>query len=114
MKLRRHPKTEVLKEWLEGGGSAEVDAHIATCLRCAESLERFDDELPLADETSASVSDALAAVLRPPEDLTDRLEERVVARLDSRVMFGVVADLFGAGLEASKLLFTEEPPNDKN
>ncbi len=114
MKLRRHPKTEVLQDWLDGGGSADVDAHIATCHHCAETLEGLENEGSPSADGSTSVSDALAVALRPPEDLTDRLEQRVAARLDSRVMLSVIADLFGAGLETSKLLLTEEPPNDKN
>lgn len=106
----RHPSKNALREWLEASdqdpADAKVDAHIDDCQRCAAIIEDFD----VADELS--IGDALAAVYRPPADLSDRLERRVAARLDSRVVLDVVSDLFGAGFETSKLLLTEDPVDE--
>ena len=110
MKVRRSPTDQELREWLDGGGTAEMDALITTSPQCAERLEKLAaDTHPSTEAESETVSQVLAKVLEPPEDLTDRLEQRVVARLNSRELLGVFADLFGAGLETSKLLFTGEP-----
>ena len=101
----RHPSRRALQEWLEHGEDSSIDDHLATCQRCAAILEELAEDGP-------SLNDALALAFAPPRDLTERLEEKVAARLDSRVMFGVVSDLFGAGLETSKLLLLEEPTDE--
>lgn len=102
----RHPGQLVLRQWLTGSVDDDVERHIDTCRRCAAVLEDLD---PVAD---AEIGDALAEVLAPPEDLTERLVAGVNARLSSRQVMGVVADLFGAGFETTRLLLMEEPHDD--
>ena len=103
-----HPSRRALRGWLLGDADADakLDAHIATCQRCANILEELDAG---ADDDIASV---LALVFQPPSDLSERLEQRVTARLDSRVMFGVLSDLFAAGFETSRLLMMEDTGED--
>lgn len=105
MRRLRHPSAKVLRAWLDGA-RPDLDDHLATCHRCATALEELDapPSVPLAA--------ALAAVYESPTDLSERLERRVNDRLDSQVMFDVVSDLFGAGMETSVLLLTEEPPDE--
>lgn len=98
----RHPDQTTLQNWLNGEGDADVDLHIGTCRRCASNLE----ELESVDE--AAISEALAEILAPPVDLTDRLEQGVAAKLSSRQIMNVIADLFGAGFETTRLLLTED------
>ncbi len=105
MRRFRHPSRRDLQAWLEGSRPA-IDDHVATCERCAATLEEL--EAP----TGIPLAQALAEVYEAPSDLSERLERRVIDRLDSRVMFDVVTDLFGAGLETSRLLLTEEPPDE--
>ena len=105
----RHPSKRALREWLEQethDPESAIDEHLDDCHRCAAIL----DELAEAEEEDLST--ALAAFYTPPPDLSDRLERRVVERLDSRVLLDVVSDLFGAGIETSKLLLMEEPENE--
>lgn len=102
----RHPSKRALQEWLDHGESATIDDHLAECQRCASVLEQ------LAAEEDPSLNDALAFAFATPEDFSERLEQKVTARLDSRVMLGVVSDLFGAGLETSKLLLLEDPTDE--
>ncbi len=106
----RHPSRKALREWLEAteqdAADQKVDSHIDDCQRCAAVIEDLDSSSDL------SIGDALAAVYQPPADLSERLERRVAARLDSRVVLDVVSDLFGAGLETSKLLLTEDPVDE--
>ncbi len=103
-----HPSRKALQAWLNGeaDGDAKLDAHIATCTRCANTLENLD-----ADRNDR-IAEALALVLEPPSNLSERLQERVAARLDSRVMLGVLSDLFGAGIETSRMLIMEETGED--
>ncbi len=119
-----HPNKRALRQWLEDEASTpdeiqannKVDQHIATCERCASSIEALSAELPskgeataeVAGDASPTIQQALGTVLASPADLSERLERKVTARLDSRIMFDVVSDLFGAGVETSRLLLMEE------
>lgn len=109
MKLR-HPSKAVLRDWLTGeiepDTTVTVERHLDTCARCAATLEALEP----APETP--LGSALAIVLAPPSDLAQRLEEGVTARLSSRQMMEVVADLFGAGLETTRLLLIEGDDDD--
>lgn len=106
----RHPSKRALREWLESpadiSGESSIDNHLASCQRCAAILDEMEDTAELA------LGDALAAFYAPPLDLSDRLERRVAQRLDSRVVLGVVSDLFGAGIDTTKLLLMEEPEDE--
>ena len=105
----RHPSKRALREWLElesPDPDSSIDEHLDDCHRCAAVL----DEMSEAQEKDLGA--ALAAFYSPPPDLSDRLERRVAERLDSRVVLDVVSDLFGAGIETSKLLLMEEPENE--
>lgn len=109
MKLR-HPSKALLRDWLTGEIEPDttdtVERHLDTCARCAATLEALEP----APETP--LGSALAIVLAPPDDLARRLEEGVTAKLSSRQMMEVVADLFGAGLETTRLLLTEGDDDD--
>ena len=100
--IRRHPRNEALQAWLGGAVDDTVDEHLQTCQRCATVLEELDAQEGL------ELANALASVLAPPEDLTERLVAGVNAKLTSRQVMGVVADLFGAGIETSRLLLIED------
>jgi hypothetical protein len=101
----RHPSRQDLQRWLDGTELA-IDGHVAGCSRCAGIIEE------LAEEGEHNIAGALATVYRPPGDLSERLQQRVTARLDSRAVLDVVGDLFGAALETSMLLLTEEPTHE--
>ncbi len=102
----RHPSRRALQDWLNNPDDASLVDHVDTCQRCAGVLEELDAQ------DQPSIGDALAAVYTPPADLSDRLQRRVAARLDSRVVLDVVSDLFGAGIETSKLLLTEDSTDE--
>lgn len=104
--MLRHPSRTVLREWLAGVSEPQIDRHVDTCERCAATLEALEPA------PEAPIGDALAIVLAPPEDLAQRLEEGVAAKLSSRQMMEVVADLFGAGLETTRLLMIGDPDDD--
>ena len=111
----RHPSRAVLQEWLAGADEPQLDKHLGTCDRCASTLEELEPTPPtgpVGDARSDALSEALAEALAPPEDLTQRLEQGLAAKLSSRQMLEVVADLFGAGFEATRLLTIGEPVDD--
>lgn len=99
-----HPSKKTLREWLwDPEGDPALDDHLDTCTKCANTLE----ELELADG-DGEIASALALVLSSPSGLTERLEDKVIARLSSREVLEVLGDLFGAGLETTLLLFSED------
>lgn len=102
----RHPGKNALSNWLSDGDDLDVERHVENCQRCADALE----ELDTAEDTT--IGSALAEALSPPDDLTERLVAGVNARLSSRQVMSVVADLFGAGLETTRMLIIEEPNDD--
>ena len=97
-----HPSKTSLRDWLAGELDVKVDTHVETCQRCATVLE----ELDATDDVG--IGDALAEALAPDQGLTERLEQGLTARLSSRQVLDVVADLFGAGIETSRLLLIED------
>lgn len=110
--IRRHPSADLLRRWLTTDADAEaempdVTAHVDDCERCAAKLEQLDSGTAEGFDPSA-IASALLSLLAPPEGLSARVEGRVIDRLSSRQMVVVLGDLFGAGLETSKLLLTEE------
>lgn len=98
--MLRHPNDELLQQWLDGEGGEDLDQHVTTCQRCASNLEKME---PSGED---AIGEALAELLAPPDDLTARLEQSVTARLSSHQIVNVIADLFGAGFETSRLLLS--------
>ncbi len=105
--MRRHPSKRALREWLTGEVDEKVDLHVSTCDRCSTDLEAL-----ASADTDSRLRDALLAVLDPPADLVMRVEAGVVARLESREVLGYVADIFGAGWETTRLLVSDQNPNN--
>jgi hypothetical protein len=99
--FRRHPSRQALAIWL-GGGAPDLDEHLATCTRCASSIEELEStEQPL-------LAVALAELFEAPEGLSERLERRVTERMEDNVFFEVASELFGAGVETARLLALDE------
>jgi hypothetical protein len=103
----RHPSRDRLKSWLDGaeGDDPQLDAHLESCTRCATVIEAIAEP-----SGAATISDALLDILSGPPDLSARLERQVVTRLGSREWLGLMAELFGAGVETGRMLI-EDPPS---
>ncbi len=99
-----HPSKRHLRAWLLGESNDQLDEHLTDCDRCASIIENMEEP-----RTDGLIAETLHKILEPPVDLTDRIEVRVAERLDSRQVVGYMAEMFGAGLETSKLLLTDEP-----
>lgn len=99
--MARHPNKRQLLQWLEGEAE-ELDAHIDTCEKCALTL----DELEASAE--ADLKPALLSLLAPPDDLEDRISERIAARVQSRQDIALFSSLLGVSVETGRVVF--EPP----
>ena len=105
----RHPSKDRLRAWLTGADAddAELEAHIDGCERCSSVIEAIGDV-----EISQPLVFALAQVLAAPRDLPERLETRVSAKLSGRELVGLMAEMFGAGMETSRMLIVDPPSQD--
>lgn len=97
----RHPNRRRLQRWLDTGEPRRVAKHIAACVRCQEKLE----ELTALDE--GLVAD-LQAATTPPEDLTDRTQGGVDARLRNEAALGAFLDLFVIGWDVTRTVLDPE------
>lgn len=106
----RHPSKERLRAWLTGAGAddQQLEDHIDGCERCASVIEAIADS-----SVSEPLVLALAQVLAAPRDLPVRLEQRVAQRLSGRELVGLMAEMFGAGVETSRMLIVD-PPTDSD
>ena len=103
----RHPSKDRLRAWLTGAdGDPQLEAHIDDCDRCSAVIEALGEV-----STSEPLVVALAQVLAPPIDLPDRLEAQVSQRLSGREVVALMAEMFGAGVETSRLLIVDPPPS---
>lgn len=104
----RHPSKDRLRAWLDDAGDddQELESHIDGCSRCSSVIEAIGEA-----GVNETVVLALAQVLAPPSDLPDRLEAQVSERLSGRELVGLMAEMFGAGVETGRLLIVDPPTN---
>ncbi len=103
----RHPSKRTLQNWLNGEATPAVESHVATCDRCATHIEGISE--PRSD---GAIAASLHLVLAPPSDFRATIENRVVAKLDSRQVFGYMVDLFSAGVETTRLFLVDDSTED--
>jgi anti-sigma factor RsiW len=102
----RHPSRRALQDWLAGTAASDIARHLSTCQRCAATLEQLDSTAGLAG------GGAPATPTAPPSRLAERLDDRAAARLPSRQILDVVAGIFAAGIETTRLLLIEDTDDD--
>lgn len=99
--MLRHPPRPRLDDWLDGAGDPKLDAHLATCTKCAARLETLATPGP---DLRAALSEALA----PPADLVPRLHHGVRTRLERRQELGLLAQMLGLPLQTARVLMDDE------
>lgn len=95
-----HPSMRRLQRWLEGEEEG-LDGHLATCERCAARL----DEVGAPD---AAVGAALVELLRPPDQLTERLQGSIDERMRAREDLTLFTELFGLPIRAVRVMTTTQ------
>lgn len=105
--MARHPNRQELTMWLDGD-SDELNDHIDTCAICASSLDEISEREPAAGE----LKPALLTLLRPPDDLHERVSARIAQRLQSRRDADLFGSLLGIPIETGRLFFDEATEAD--
>ena len=96
-----HPSARKLQRLLDDGGSADVDAHVAECARCANRLEELAAPLP-------ELSQALTRTLQAPDDLVQRLGHRMTESMRAREDLQLLLELMGIPLGTVRSLMMED------
>jgi hypothetical protein len=110
--MARHPSEKQLASWLSGE-HAHFDAHIDACERCAKTLDEIDVAVGSNVEAlTAELRPALLTLLQPPEDLHERISQRISARLQDRNDAGLLGSLLGVPLETSRIFFEPKVNED--
>ncbi len=104
--MARHPNREELELWLDGHNSS-LHEHIDTCDVCASSLDE------ISEPETVDLKPALLTLLKPPDDLHDRVSARIARRLQDRRDADLFGSLFGIPVEASRLFFDQQPDQDE-
>ena len=94
--MARHPNDSKLMSWLDGN-APELDDHLADCERCAQSIDR----LASADTDLRS---PLLSILAPPDDLAQRVSERLADRIQARKDAELFGSMLGIPVEAGRVV----------
>ncbi len=116
--MARHPNRQQLASWLNGEHD-HLDQHIDECEKCASRLGELDTTVPL-DATapnanvnnvhaiSAELRPALLTLLQPPDDLHERISERITQRLQDRSDADLFGSLLGIPIEAGRIFLDRD------
>ena len=107
--MARHPKHDQLEEWLNGGHS-DLDEHLATCERCASTLDHISLTVSNDDPEPSDIGPALLTLLEPPSDLHERISVRLAARLQRREDIELIGSMLGVPRETGELFMVA--PNE--
>jgi len=100
-----HPPARKLALWLDGEDDARVDAHVASCERCATKIENID-------ASEVSLRDQLLHLLQPPSELDERLRRPIDTRMRGREDLSLISELFGLPIRAARVMSTSTIQGD--
>ena len=111
--MSRHPTQQQLTSWL-AGDRVEFDEHIDGCEKCARRLDKLDSDNALGnvEPITADLRPALLELLRPPEDLHERISARITERLQDRSDANLFGSLLGIPLEAGRVFLEPKDPDN--
>lgn len=109
--MARHPKREALAKWLTEASpaDADLDEHISTCEYCASELEIISLSVSNDDPEPSEIGPALLTLLAPPDDLHERVSERLAARLQRRQDLELFGSMLGIPREAGEVFLSDSP-----
>ena len=104
-----HPSRRRIRAWFESGETDEgLEEHLDHCVRCADFLEGVAEGGSTSEEVD-SFEPVLAQLLAAPDDLGQRMEDRISAAFQARQDLTLFAQMFGIAPQTTRLLL--EPPD---
>lgn len=111
--MARHPNRQQLTSWLNGDHD-HLDEHIDSCEKCANRLGDLDTRVPSpgnldnVEAIRAELRPALLTLLEPPEDLHERINERITKRLQDRSDADLFGSLLSIPIEAGRVFLDRD------
>lgn len=104
--MAKHLSNKMLSAWLDGSIDLdhEHDEHLNSCTRCAGRLEKLERAFADVEPLKEQFRPALLEVLRPPEDLHERISARIAIRLQQRDDTALFGSMLGVPIETAQLL----------
>lgn len=111
-----HPSRPRLREWLDTGTPEGVGEHVERCEACADRLEEIDRTDPALTDLAGSgpLREALAELIDPPDDLTDRVLIGLDGRRRAERELALFAGLFTIGIETAQLMLEQPDASHRN
>lgn len=111
--MARHPKADQLAQWLDGEvADPKIDEHLETCKVCASQLDVISLSVSNDNPEPSDIGPALLTLLRPPDDLHERVSERLAERLQRREDMELLGSMLGLPREMSELFMAEGKPGE--
>lgn len=109
--MARHPNRKQLTSWLNGEvHHDEHDEHLDSCTKCASRIEELNvDNVNNVEAISAEFRPALLAVLQPPEDLHERISNRIAERLQTQSDTRLFGSLLSVPVETARIVTDTDP-----
>jgi hypothetical protein len=92
-----HPSRRFLLRWADGARARWTDHHLGRCDVCSARL----DAMTTLD---SPMLDVLREILKPPPDFLGRLRTGLQAKMLEHETATLMGELFGAGIETTRLL----------
>ena len=110
--MARHPKRDQLARWLDGHESdPKLDEHLETCAVCASTLDTISLSTSNDNPEPSDIGPALLELLQPPEDLHERVSDRLAERLQRRQDIEILGSMLGVPREVGEIVATGSSPD---
>lgn len=113
-----HPSRQRLLAWLDATEeNSGITEHVEQCDRCAAKIEELAEELAEEPESNGalratSLGDALREAYEPPDDINDRVMEKIKQRRLADRELNVLFGLFSIPKDTVDLLLPSEVNED--
>jgi len=104
--MARHPNRARLDAWLDGQ-EHDIDEHVENCEQCASTMSSINAESTQSNKES-DLKPALLELLKPPDDLHDRMSQRLAERLQRRQDLEVLGSMLGVPKETGEVFVLDE------
>lgn len=104
--MARHPNRARLDAWLDGA-EHDIDEHVENCEHCVETLTSISAETT-EPKNKSELKPALLQLLQPPDDLHERMSQRLAERLQRRQDLEVLGSMLGVPKETGSVYMGSE------
>ena len=106
-----HPSRKPLAGWLDASDAAPaITAHLETCERCADRLERLADQAMDDHPLDPAIGEALREAYAAPDGINDRVMRSIDARERADREMDLLLGMFAIAKDAAELMLPDDSP----